>query len=244
MRFSPLRVALVATSPDILGGHAVQAAALARGLADEGCVVRFVPINPRFPRALAWARGVPGLRTLLNQSLYLPSLATVRQADVVHVFSASYWSFLLGPAPALLAARACGRPVVLHYHSGEAEDHLSHWGPLVHPWLRLADRIVVPSRYLGDVFGRHGYATREIPNVIDSATFSFRERRRLRPRLVSVRNLERHYGVDTILRAFALVRVRWPAASLTVAGQGSQAEPLRRLAADLGDAGVRFVGRV
>ncbi|HKB77592.1 MAG TPA: glycosyltransferase family 4 protein, partial [Myxococcales bacterium] len=40
------------------------------------------------------------------------------------------------------------------------------------------------------------------------------------------------------------VRAQWPDASLTVAGQGSQAEPLRRLAADLGEAGVRFVGRV
>ncbi len=244
MQSSPLRVALVATSPDILGGHAVQAVALLRGLADEGCVVRFVPINPRFPRGLGWARAVPGLRTLLNQGIYLPSLAAFREVDVVHLFSASYWSFLLGPAPALLAARACGKPVVLHYHSGEAEDHLSHWGPLVHPWLRLADRIVVPSRYLRDVFGRHGYTTRMIPNVIDPASFRFRRRRRLRPRLVSVRNLEGHYGVDTILRAFALVRAHWPEASLTVAGQGSQAEPLRRLAADLGDAGVRFVGRV
>jgi glycosyltransferase involved in cell wall biosynthesis len=237
-------VALVATSTDILGGHAVQALALARGLADEGSLVRFVPVNPRFPRALGWARGVPGLRTLLNQGIYLPSLAAFRQVDVVHVFSASYWSFLLGPVPALLAARAFGKPVVLHYHSGEAEDHLSHWGLLVHPWLRLADRIVVPSPYLRDVFGRHGYSTREIPNVIEPATFRFRERRRLQPRLVSVRNLESHYGVDTILRAFALVRAQWPDARLTVAGQGSQAEPLRRLAADLGDAGVRFVGRV
>jgi glycosyltransferase involved in cell wall biosynthesis len=244
MRPSPLHVALVATSPDILGGHAVQARALVRGLASESCVVRFVPINPRFPRALAWVRAIPVLRTLLNQCLYLPSLAAFREADVVHVFSASYWSFLLGPVPAMVVASACRKPVVLHYHSGEAEDHLSRWGLLVHPWLRLADRIVVPSQYLLDIFKRHGYAPRMIPNVIDPASFPFRPRRRLRPRLVSVRNLERHYGVDTILRAFALVRAQRPDASLTVAGQGSQEEPLRRLAAELGVSGVRFVGRV
>jgi glycosyltransferase involved in cell wall biosynthesis len=234
----------VAASPDILGGHAVQALALARGLATAGCAVHFVPVNPRFPRVLSWARALPGLRTLVNQLLYLPRLAEFRKVDVVHVFSASYWSFLLGPAPALLAARACGKPVVLHYHSGEADDHLSSWGLLVHPWLRLAQRIVVPSPYLRDVFGRHGYAVQVIPNVIDPVSFRFRARRRLRPRLVSVRNLERHYGVDTILHAFALLRIRWPDATLTVAGQGSQAEPLRRLAADLGEGGVRFVGRV
>jgi L-malate glycosyltransferase len=238
------RVALVATSLDIVGGHGVQASELARGLAAEGMEVRIVPINPRFPRLLRWARRAPGLRTLLNQALFLPRLAALRDVDVVHVFSASYWSFLLAPVPAMLAARACGRPVVLHYHSGEAEDHLANWGRFVHPWLRLADRIVVPSEYLRDVFGRHGYPVTVIPNVIDPARFVFGERPLLRPRLLSVRNLETHYGIDTILRAFALVRARRSDATLAVAGVGSEAAALRVLATELGDAGVRFVGRV
>jgi L-malate glycosyltransferase len=245
MPSSPIRrVALVATSLDIVGGHGVQASELRRGLVAEGLDVRVVPINPRFPRALGWARRAPGLRTLLNQALYVPRLLSFRGVDVVHVFSASYWSFLLAPVPAMLAARACGRPVVLHYHSGEADDHLAHWGPLVHPWLRLAHRIVVPSEYLRDVFARYGYSASVIPNVIDPVRFRFRERPCLRPRLLSVRNLESHYGVDTILRAFALVRARHPEASLTVAGVGSRAEPLRRLARALGRDGIRFVGRV
>jgi len=46
------------------------------------------------------------------------------RADVVHVFSASYTSFLLAPLPAMLVARALGRPVVLNYRSGQATDHL------------------------------------------------------------------------------------------------------------------------
>jgi len=244
MRSRPLRIALVAASADILGGHAVQALALQRGLTADGAVVRLVPVNPRFPRALASLRRVPGLRTALNQGLYLASLRALREADVVHVFCASYWSFLLGPVPALLAARTYGRPVVLHYHSGEAEDHLARWGALVHPWLRLADGLAVPSPYLARVFAAHGYTARVIPNVVDLAPFTFRRRVPLRPKLASVRNLEPHYGVDTILRAFALLRARRPEATLTVAGVGSQAAPLRRLAATLGETGIHFVGRV
>ena len=239
-----LRVALVATSPDILGGHAVQALALLRGLAGDGTAVRFVPINPRFPRALSWVRRVPGLRTALNEGLFLSSLPALRAADLVHVFCASYWSFLLGPVPALLAARAFGKPVVLHYHSGEAADHLARWGALVHPWLRRADRLAVPSDYLARVFAEHGHDARVIPNVVDLTRLPFRPRDPLRPRMVSIRNLEPHYGVDTVLRAFALLRARRPEASLVVAGTGSQAGPLRRLAGALGEAGIRFVGRV
>ena len=58
----------------------------------------------------------------------------------------------------MAAARALNKRVVLHYHSGEADDHLANWGALVHPWLQLAHDIVVPSEYLRDVFARYGYA--------------------------------------------------------------------------------------
>ena len=238
-----MRIAIVAASLDILGGQGIQARALAGHLADEGYDVTFIPVNPRFPRALGWVRLIPVLRTVLNALLYAPRLAGLRHADVVHVFSASYWSFLLGPAPAMIVGRSLGTRVVLNYHSGEADDHLTHWGALVHPWLRLADDIVVPSVYLQDVFAQHGYRTRVIANVIDTSSFRFRDRDPLAPHLLSSRNLERHYGVDVILRAFALLKAQYADATLTIAGSGSQEGSLRALAATLGVEGVRFVGR-
>jgi glycosyltransferase involved in cell wall biosynthesis len=238
------RVALVAASLEILGGQGIQAAALAEGLRRDGAGVALIPINPPFPPGLRWLRRVPYARTLLNQVLYLPSLARLRRYDVAHVFSASYWSFLLAPLPAILVARLFGRRVVLHYHSGEAPDHLERWGVLVHPWLRLADAIVVPSEYLRGTFERHGHAARVIPNVVDTERFRYRERRPLRPRLLSVRNLEPHYRVDNTLRAFAILRDRHPDATLTVAGYGGEEARLRRLARALGERGIRFAGRV
>src|SRR5579863_4313366 len=238
------RVTLVAASLEILGGQGVQAKALLEELRREGYPVSFLPVNPAFPALLRWLRGVPYVRTLLNQILYLPSLMALRRTDVAHVFSASYWSFLLAPVPALLAARLFGKRSVLHYHSGEAEDHLSRWGLLVHPWLRLAHEIVVPSRYLQGIFARHGYRTRVVRNVVDVMRFAYRERTRLRPRLLSVRNLERPYRVDTVIGAFALIKERYPDATLAVAGYGSEEPRLRALVASLGVEGVRFLGRV
>src|SRR5437773_2663983 len=199
-----MHIALVAASLDILGGHGVQANALMQSLRSDGYTVSFIPINPRFPAGLRWLRRYPVVRTGVNQILYLPSLLRLRHADVVHVFSASYWSFLLGPVPAILAARAWRARVVLHYHSGEAEDHLARWGVLVHPWLRLVDEIVVPSSYLRDVFARFGYRTRVIPNVVDTARFRYRDRMPLAPRLLSTRNLEPYYRVDIVIEALAL----------------------------------------
>lgn len=238
------RIALVAPSLEILGGQGIQARALAEALREEGHEVVFVPINPIFPRGLRWLRRVPCVRTLVNQLLYVPSLVTLRHADVVQIFSASYWSFLLAPVPAVLLSRLLRKHVVLHYHSGEAEDHLGNWGRRVHPFLRLVNQIVVPSEYLNAIFSQHGYRTRVVRNVIDTSSFRFRERMPLRPRLLSIRNLERHYRVDVILEAFSLIKARWPQATLTVAGYGSEECRLRRLAASLGIGGVRFVGRI
>ena len=238
------RIVLVAPSLDRPGGQAVQARSLMDGLSADGYAVGVLPADQRFPRGLRSVRRCPYVRTVLNEVLYVAALRELSRADVVHVFAASYWSFLLAPVPAMLAARRRGKRVILHYHSGEAEDHLARWGRLVHPWLRLAHEIVVPSPFLRDVFGRFGYTVRVIPNVIDTSAFRYRERIPLRPRLLSNRHLESLYRVDDTLEAFALVRAAYPEATLTVAGAGPEAPRLRRRAAALGGDGVRFVGRV
>ena len=235
-------VALVAASLDLLGGQGVQAQGLAEHLRADGVTARLLPVNPVFPHGLRWLRRLPYARTLVNQALYLSSLPGLRRADVVHVFSAAYFSFLLGPAPAMVAARMLGKRLILNYHSGEAEDHLTRWGPLVHPWLRLADEIVVPSIYLQGVFTRFGYPVKVISNLIDVSRFKYRERTPLGPRFLSIRNLESHYGVDVILHAFARIQLRYPRATLLIGGDGSQRRALERLAGELGLRGVTFIG--
>jgi L-malate glycosyltransferase len=238
------RIAVVAGSLDIVGGQEVQARILCEELRGQGYTVSFIPINPAFPRGLKWLKQLPYLRTVINELIYIPTLYGFRDADVVHIFSASYWSFLLAPLPALLAAKALGKRTILNYHSGEASDHLARWGALVHPWLKLADEIVVPSGYLARVFARYGYHARVIPNVVHLSHFHFRERRPLHPRLVSTRNLEPIYRVDNTIRAFTLLKSRYPDLTLTIAGSGSEAERLRRLAAPFTDESIRFLGRV
>jgi glycosyltransferase involved in cell wall biosynthesis len=239
-----MRVAVVAASLEILGGQGVQAQALVRALREDGVDASLVAVNPRFPPGLRWMRRLPYARTALNQMLYVPGLTRLAGYDVAHVFSASYASFLLAPVPAMLAARLFNKRVVLHYHSGEAEDHLAHWGSLVHPWLKLADEIVVPSAYLRDVFAKFGYRARVIPNVVDLTVFDYRERRPLRPRLLSTRNLEKYYRVDVIIEAFARFQEECPNATLTIAGYGSEEPRLRAMAAQLTKGGVRFLGKV
>jgi glycosyltransferase involved in cell wall biosynthesis len=238
------KIAMVAPSLGILGGQAVQAKVLADHLRLDGYDVQHVPINPPFPRGAGWLKRLRYIRTVANEGLYLPTLRKLRSADVVHVTSASYWSFLLAPLPAIVAARRWGKPILLNYHSGEADDHLAHWGSLVHPWLKMVDKIVVPSVFLKHVFARHGYEAEVIHNVVDTADFRYRERVPLVPEFLSVRNFEPHYGVENTLVAFAMIQTTFPAATLTIAGLGSQEAELKHLAQALGIRNVRFLGPV
>jgi glycosyltransferase involved in cell wall biosynthesis len=240
-----LKVAVVAPSIGILGGQAVQADRLLQSWRDDPDVEAWlVPVNPLPPPPFRGAVRVKYLRTVVTQLTYWPLLLQqLRKADVVHVFSASYFSFLLAPLPAVLVARLFGKPVVMNYRSGEAPDHLRR-SPIARRVLRSVDRNAVPSRFLHDVFRGFGIHSDIIPNIVDLDRFAFRRRAPLRPHLVSTRNFEDLYNVECTLRAFQIVQATWPDATLTLVGGGTREPALRALAADLGLRNVRFIGRV
>src|SRR4030095_2673313 len=197
-----LQVAVVAPSLRILGGQAVQADRLLKAWENEPDVTAWlVPVNPVPPGLLRHLTAIKYVRTIATELAYLtPLLRALAPADVVHVFSASYTSFLLAPFPAMLAARALRKPLVLNYRSGEAPAHLAR-SAVARRAVRSADLNVVPSRFLVDVFGRFGIPAQTIPNLVDLNRFTFRDRDPLRPRLVSTRNFEPLYNVPCTLRA-------------------------------------------
>jgi len=207
--------------------------------------IGFLPINPRLPGVLRKLQAIKYVRTIVTSFMYCATLlARVRKYDVVHTFSASYFSFVLAPTPAILIAKLYGKKVLLNYHSGEAADHLARWSRTAIPTMRLADEIAVPSEYLVRVFAQHDLQARAIFNIIGIDTFRFRERRPLRQIFLSNRNLESHYGVDRVLRAFAIIQHSLPEARLTVAGDGSQRRALEHLARELNLRQVEFTGQI
>jgi L-malate glycosyltransferase len=240
-----LRVAIVAPSLRILGGQAVQAHRLVEAWREDPDVEAWlVPVNPLPPGPFSRAIAVKYVRTLATEATYLARLVReLRRADVAHVFSASYTSFLLAPLPAMLMARAIGRPVILNYRSGQAPDHLRR-SRIARASIAKVDRTIVPSRFLIDVFSAFGLSADSVPNVVDLDRFRFRERLPLRPRLLSTRNFEPLYNVACTLQAFAIVQQRFPEAELTLVGGGSLDQKLRSLARTLGLRHVTFTGLV
>jgi len=242
----PIRLLLVAPALRILGGQAVQANYLIEHLAREPMFkASFVPHNPRLPGPLKLLQSIKYVRTIVTSLLYwITLLIQVPKHDIVHTFSASYFSFLLAPTPAILIGRFFGKKIILNYRSGEAEDHLRTWRRTAIPILKLADEIIVPSRYLVDVFSKFGLRARPIANVIDPDRFKFRARQPLQPIFLSNRNLYPLYNVPCILRAFSKIQQKLPDARLIIAGDGSQRASLESLVGELKLRNIEFRGPV
>jgi glycosyltransferase involved in cell wall biosynthesis len=240
-----IRVAIVAASPHYVGGQSVQADLLVRSWQDDPTIeAHFLPIDPPFPRALAWTKRIPFLRTIIRQPLYLASVwRSFKNVDVAHIFSASFWSFLVAPLPAWLIARLRGKHAIIHYHSGEAREHL-HRFPTARPVLEDADCLVAPSGHLINVFREFGLEGRVLPNLVDATQFSFRERRPFRPHLICTRGFHPYYSMDVVVHAFALIQKAFPAATLTLVGTGSTETQIQDLVRELKLASVKFTGAV
>ena len=248
MIFTGLRIALVGPLPPPAGGMANQTAQLAKLLREDGAQVQLLAVNgPVLPPWLARIRYV---RAALRLPVHLWRLwRAANTVDLFHIMANSGWSWHLQAAPALWIASLKGKPALLNYRGGEAAIFFARSPRLVAFSLRRASAIAVPSAYLAGVFEQYGHTAHIVPNVVDLQRFTpaapTASPAAEGPRILVARHLESLYDNASAVRAFALVRQRYPAARLVLAGGGPQRAALARLARSLGvlDA-VRFAGPV
>jgi glycosyltransferase involved in cell wall biosynthesis len=244
-----VRIGLVGPLPPPSGGMANQTLQLAKLLGEEGIKVDLIQVNR--PYRPGWASKLKGVRAIFRLVPYIGHLwASAGRVQLFHVMANSGWSWHLFAAPAIWVAKLRGIPVIVNYRGGEADAFFNKAFPWVKPSLSRADAIVVPSGFLEAVFGKRGFPTSIVPNIIDLSRFQAEKRPSglqltELPHLIVTRNLEGIYDNATALRAFNIVRRSYPGARMTVAGTGPEREALEKLAEGLGvtDA-VVFSGRV
>lgn len=229
-----------------MANQTLQLAALLR---DEDVEVELIQVNRAHrPQWIGTLRGVRAVFRLLPYLAHLWRAAG--RVQLFHVMANSGWSWHLFAAPAIWIGRLRGVPVVINYRGGEADTFFEKALAWVKPSLGRANAIIVPSGFLEAVFGKRGFATRIVPNIIDldrfgTGTVSGVSPKSDSPSIIVTRNLEPIYDNGTALRAFQIVRRAFPPAKLIVAGSGPERESLQKLAAELGIAeAVTFTGRV
>ncbi len=180
------------------------------------------------PETLATLLAADGYRTRQTSSVRQPvgrgaamaadMVLWRAEVDVVVVAVFSGRAFAYAELASLLGRRM-GKAVVLHLHGGALPTFAAAHRRRVDRVLQRADVVVAPSAYLAGAFAGRGPDVRVIPNALPVATYRFREREAVRPRLLWMRAFEDLYRPRLAIEVLARVRSTVPGATLTMAGQ-------------------------
>jgi L-malate glycosyltransferase len=238
-----VKVLIIAPGPPLVGGQAVQSKRIAGNFQNEPFLqVDIQQNNPRFGGKLQEVRYI---RTVLTVVKYIFDIfRRIPQYDIIHVFSASYMSFVMFTLPALLVAKLFSKKTILNYRSGEAEDFFSRWGKPFLRFVKMFDAVIAPSNYLVDVFKKFDVRASSINNFIHGEKYIYRNRVPLRPVFLSNRILEPLYNIDCILKAFRIIQQKYSRAKLIVAHEGFDRERLEGVAKALELKNVEFTGLI
>lgn len=157
-------------------------------------------------------------------------------------------------APVLLYAAGLRKniPLAVTLQEGDSDAHIAHarFGLIRLGWrsvLNRASRVHVISTHLAGLARRYGYKgpLELIPNGVDTEKFKEKSKSTAAPVIVTTSRLVQKNGIDTLIRAFALVRKRFPDAVLEIAGEGEDRKALEILVREVNLAhAVLFHGHV
>lgn len=243
--YNRLTVAIVAPFPPPYGGMAVQAQRLCEKLSRDGTNIIKISSTKPLPRFITFIERIKYVRTLCHLLQFIFQLRKLKRVDVVHLLGASHEYFFLVVVPSVLFSTILKIRVILNYRGGEADRFLAKWGSIAVPILRMADKIVVPSNFLCEIFKKYNIGEVEVlPNIVPVDRFLFRPRQKIKPFMIMTRHLEPLYNISCALRAFQIVQARYSSAQLRIVGSGSLEKELKKMVSDLRLENVTFCGAV
>lgn len=240
-------VCIVSPFPPPFGGMSIQAEKSECYLKREGVNVIRVKTNADLPNTLGWVAMIPYFRTFVNMCLFLYNLYNALQKTEVVYFLTAFPNFFFWITyPAIILIKLCGKKVILCAKGGKAESFFRKYGFLLKPVFEKTDVITAPSGFLRDVFiNAFGIKPIIIPDITDLDQFHFHKRESFQPKLLVTRALEEIYDIGCVIRAFRIVRDRFPKAQLGIAGGGSRRAELEALVVSLNlTDSVTFYGEV
>lgn len=135
------------------------------------------------------------------------------------------------------ALRLSGKPYVLTLHGGNLPGFAKKWPGRVSRLLSSADVVTAPSQYLFQEMQPYCRSLEFLPNPIQLAAYSFRQRKQAAPRLVWLRAFHAIYNSALAPRVLALLADKFPEIKLTMIGpdkRDGSFELAQKVARDLG----------
>ena len=169
-------------------------------------------------------------------------LCKARRYDVLHIHACSYWG-MVPSVFGVLAGKLWRKRIIITYHGGEAKEYFAKHASFVRKWLARANKVIVLSGFLKELFDQHHIPCVVIPNIVVLRPQQKRTTT-IAPKFISIRHLEPLYNIPCILRAYEQVLTQYPDATLDILGQGSMRAELETYIDEHNLTGVRFIGQV
>ncbi len=170
-------------------------------------------------------------------------LSAVRRYDVLHIHGCSDWG-MLPVVYGIIAGKIWRKRIIVTYHGGGAENYFAKHSAFAQRWLRRADKVIVLSGYLKKIFDEYDIPCVVIPNIVPLREDVYLPKKKIAPKMISIRHLTSLYRIGLIIKAYELVLRKYPDATLDILGQGDQREALEQYVCEHHLAGVRFIGQV
>lgn len=166
-----------------------------------------------------------------------------KNIDVVVLEIYSGKSFLIADTVSRLC-KAFKLPLVMVLHGGNLPEFAAKYPYWIENVLRRADFLVAPSKFLASKIGGNSFEILVIPNILNLEIYPFREREKIKPRLIWMRSFHAAYNPEMAIKVLAALRETVPEATLTMAGKDKGLESkLVEMTGKMGlsDA-IKFVG--
>ena len=241
------RVMIVAPAAPPYGGMANQAILLEKYLLKEGIRTVQVHTNRTLRSLDVFLDDLPGIRTLIREVFFLfRSLRGALRCRVIHIFACSHLYFFLHVVPCILTGRLLRKRVIVNFRGGQAERFFKGTGKCMLPVLAKSDMIIVPGKFLKDIFSSLGVMVSIVPNMLEIEMYPYRPPVETDATVfICTRNFEPYYDIPTLIKAFALVKNDLPESTLRLVGDGSQRSFIERMITGSGlNGAVHLVGRV
>ncbi len=156
----------------------------------------------------------------------------------------STWNFYYAMMTAFYA-KQFKIPYIPILHGGNLPQRLDNNEALSKYLFNDSFMNVTPSSYLKEEFEKRGYKTMLIPNNIELEKYQFKLREKIEPKLLYVRSFAKIYNTKMAIRAFEIVKKKYPNATLTMVGpdRDGSLEETKEFAKELGlEDSVTFTG--
>lgn len=217
------------------------AAALLRGLASENWEITYMEAREKGKTSdRGFLAGLPA--RFYHKYRYLRKLAlSIRNHDVVCIGASDSRAMIRLALPALVLARFFGKAAALRFDYPQAEQFLEKRGAWFRTMLKAGSPILVGSRYLEKAVGRYKLSAQRIAGPVDFDGLEHRVISQPQPKMLISCPLEPGYNVVCLLRAFEIVKQKFPRAELVIEGDGSEYRKLKRWVEKGKLHGVEFV---